>query len=135
MLTIMKKLLYLFLKKDMINKLLTKGYGEQFIDSVTEAFDIPSNLMEKRNDIVYFLYQKTYVYNKKTKKLIIQPHWKIIKKYKTSRGAEDALQHYRKYESFEEYPFNEYLYPTLLQTTTIRRFKVLRSDYNTVENI
>lgn len=124
MYTVMKKLLYYILKKDMINKLSTKGYGEQHIDNVMEAFGIPSNLMEKRNEVVYFLHQKTYLYNKKTKKLINQPHWKIIKKYKTSRGAEDALQYYRKNESFEEYPYNEYMYPTLLQTTTIRRFKI-----------
>lgn len=35
------------LKKDIIKKLKNKGYGEQFIDNVTEALGIPSNLMDE----------------------------------------------------------------------------------------
>ena len=42
----LKKLLYLILKKDMIKKLGVK-HGEQFIDDVMNTFGMPTNLMVK----------------------------------------------------------------------------------------
>ena len=42
-----KKVIYLMLKKDIIKKLKNKGYGIQFIDNVTEALEIPSNLTDE----------------------------------------------------------------------------------------
>jgi hypothetical protein len=44
----MKKILYRLLKKDMIKKLSVK-HGEQFIDSVMETFEMPTNFMDKYN--------------------------------------------------------------------------------------
>lgn len=44
-----KRLLYLILKKDMIKKLDVK-HGEQFIDDVMNTFGMPTNLMEKYYD-------------------------------------------------------------------------------------
>lgn len=41
----MKRILYLLLKKDIVKKLKAKYYEEQFIDSVTEALGIPTNLL------------------------------------------------------------------------------------------
>ncbi len=38
----MKKLLYLLLKKDMINK-LSKKHGTQFVDDVMETFGMPTD--------------------------------------------------------------------------------------------
>ena len=37
---------YLLLKKDMVRR-LSKKHGEQFIDDVMEAFEMPTNLMNK----------------------------------------------------------------------------------------
>ena len=42
----MKRVLYLILKKDMIKKLSNKSFGTQFIDSVMNAFDMPTKLTE-----------------------------------------------------------------------------------------
>lgn len=42
---IIYKILYLILKKDMIQK-LNKKHGEQFIDDVMETFDISTNFMK-----------------------------------------------------------------------------------------
>jgi len=42
----MKKLLYLFLKKDMVKK-LSKKHGTQFVDDVMATFDIPTDTTNK----------------------------------------------------------------------------------------
>jgi len=42
---IIYKILYRVLKKDMINKLKSKHFGEQFIDTVMESFDMPTNFL------------------------------------------------------------------------------------------
>lgn len=41
-----KKLLYLILKKDMVKR-LSKKHGEQFIDDVMETFGIPTNFLNR----------------------------------------------------------------------------------------
>jgi len=58
----MKKLLYLFLKKDMIKK-LSKKHGGQFIDDVMETFGMPTDMKNetrgKPTDMVKDDYSET----------------------------------------------------------------------------